>query len=260
MNRSIFDRGLYKLHRDRSKGCKLFDYASEDIDQRLAILGKNFENILDIGSRQGQLYMHLKDRYPAAEILITEISPVLISKISALYKFCVDEEAMTLSENCFDLITFSMGLHAINDVPIFLSKIRSYLLDNGILIGNFIGGVSFPNLRRKFIELEDSDNSYTSRFMPMIRFDHVAPLLQQAGFGDIVTDYDKIEFQHQNAIEALHDIKRVGEASILKTPSNYGITKNLFNKLKSLEQFTDSLELISFTASKNKGGVNNANL
>jgi SAM-dependent methyltransferase len=253
----IFDREKVRIHRDltaanRNQNFKFFEAASLDIIDRLNCIDKEYIAILDVGCRSGILTKLLKNTYNNAEIISTDISAAMLATFEHLYKYQVDEENLSplYTElnlvNNFDLIIFSMGLHWINDIPGFLKQIYSMLKPDGIFIANFIGGESLKNLRNKLIETEvKAKRPHAPHISPFIHFDHVTPLLQQAGFNEIIVDYEIIEFE-----------QKMGESNALLKTSNYSLSKDMLTYLSDDSQvFKDKVNLVSFIVYKNKNTI-----
>lgn len=245
----------------------MFQYAADDIIERLHLINKNFRNILDLGCRFGHLTKLLACQYEHAKIIATDISEKNLQSLAHNYKFQLDDEKVgTFStfkrENdiqgnippYFDLITFSLGLHWINDVPSFLKHIGSLLEAEGIFIGNFIGGNSLKNLRAKFIEVEEkTGRPHFSHISPFIHFDHITPLLQQAGFKTIIVDYENIGLEYNSPLDLMKVIRNIGESAALLQTSNYAISKKMLELLgDNSVPFVDQVNLISLIASKDK--------
>jgi len=173
-------------------------------------------------------------------------------------KLLFDEEKIgKLGIINIDLVTFSQGLHWINDVPSFLMSIKNILKPNGLFIANFIGGNSLKKLRTRLIEAEIASNCvHSPHISPFIHFDHVNPLLAQAGFSEFVIDYENIEIEFNSPLELMREIKNIGESNALDNTNNYGISKQMLEILgKNDGKFCDQIQLISFIAAPLKNSI-----
>lgn len=258
----IFDREKLKSNRDKSvdsiNKCSYFQQAAEDIIARLNYIDKDFGDILDLGCRSGKLTKLLVQRYKHAIIIAADSSPNLLQSFTHDHKLLIDEEELNLNPGSFDLITYSLGLQWINDVQQFLLKIRFLLKDNGIFIGNFIGGNSLTALKKFFIDIEIAEmRPICSHITPFIQFDHVTPLLSGAGFQEIIVDYENIQLQYPNPLNLIRELKNIGESGALKnTQKHYSISKQMFSALRSsATPFYEQMTIISFIASPNKKSI-----
>jgi len=221
------------------------------------MIDKNFLGILEVSAKCGYFTKLLGSTYRDAKITATDMSPLLLDSFKHNHKLLIDEEQLEFPENSFDLIVYSLGLHSINDVQRFLLNIRKCLKPNGIFIGNFVGGDSLKNLRKSLIELEIASNfKHSPHISPFIHFDHVPMLLSQAGFNEVIVDYENIELKFDNPLMLMREIKNIGESNSLARRHNYAISKKMFYLLQNYKKgFEDSITLISFIASPVKNSI-----
>ncbi len=253
-----------KLSRNRDRAARntnksaFLKYIADDLFNRVVFLSQDFSNILDIGSRDGDLAFHLQEKYRNANITVTDISRKMLANIrlTNVNKILLDEENLDFVGHNFDLITYSMGLHFINDVQNFLLRVKSALIPDGLFVVNFIGAGSFAALRNRFIEIEHRNNRpHFPHVSSFIRLDDVVNLLKQAGFAEIILDHEKIELEYVSCLELLKSIKNIGESSILINNHPYTISKNMLHLLSDNINFIDHINLISFIASPSKGSI-----
>ena len=221
------------------------------------MIDKDLAAILEISAKCGYLTKLLKTTYRNANITATDMSPLLFDSFSHDRKLLVDDEDLEFLPHSFDLIVYSLGLHWINDVQYFLSNIRTFLKPDGIFIGNFVGGGSLKNLRKSLIDAEIVSNfKHSSHISPFIHFDHCPMLLSQAGFNEIIVDYENIELKFDNPLALMREIKNIGESNSLNASHNYAISKKMFYLLQNYKgSFEDNINLISFIASPNKNSI-----
>ena len=258
---TLFNR--QRLCSNRNKAANTIDnyplakYAADNILENLQILDRNFVNILDIGCRDGYLSLALLNKYNNATLIATDISAEMIDKVECTIKLLADEEELEFAANNFDLITFSLGLHWINNVPRFLKNVHNWLTTDGIFIANFIGGKSLKNLRRYLIKVETAANYFHSQHIPpFINFDHMVPLLQQANFQDIIVDIEEIDLEYDSAFALMQALKIAGESNIMTNMPSYSISKKMLKIFKTETTFNDHINLISFIVSKTRGVIN----
>lgn len=269
-DRLIFDRQKLIARRNKAvdycKAFKHFKHIADDTIERISLIDNKFEFALDLGCRNGEFTKSFKQQYPESKVISTDISLEMLKSFDHDFKHQVDEENvitnlescdLSIRENHFDLIHFSLGLHWINNIQSFLKQINYLLKPNGVFIANFIGGGSLKKLRDELVAVETRFNHpHHPHVAPFIYFHHVSPLLQQAGFNDIIVDYHTIKLSYPTAYALMYEIKNIGESSILCDTSHYSISKNMIKALAdSSTQFNDSINLINFIASKNKNSI-----
>lgn len=267
----IFDRTQVLINRDRAAACMIglefYTNACDDLLERLSLIDKNYAKVLDLGCRSGILTTQLKKLYVDTEIIATDISQLMLDCFEHNKKFAIDEENIASSllklaphftSKYFNLISYSLGLHKINDVQNFLMSVNFLLKDDGIFIGNFIGGESLKNLRFTIFDAESSLRlPHHPHIPPFIHFDQVAMLLQNAGFAEIIVDYQNIDLEFASPLSLMHALKNVGESNTLFNRANYSLPKSVYSILQAdnSSKFTDRLQLISFVASKKKNTI-----
>lgn len=257
----MFDRLNLKNHRNNAvKGISnslFIKQAANDVIDRLKMIDMDFPAILEISAKCGYLTKLLKDIYPNSQIIATDMSSILLESFEHRDKLYIDEEQLEFPNNSFDLIVYSLGLHSINDVQRFLFNIRNFLKPNGIFIGNFVGGNSLRNLRKSLIETEIASGfKHSSHISPFIHFDHVPTLLSQAGFNEVIVDYENIKLEFDNPLMLMREIKNIGESNSLVLRENYAISKKMYSLLQNHKNgFEDSITLISFIASPLKNSI-----
>lgn len=258
---AIFDRDRLKYNGDKMinniAGSLLFQRSAEDIIERLSLIDGKFSQILDLGCRTGQLTNLLAQTYNDATITATNSSATMLQFFKHDKKLLIDEEEILFESNAFDLITFSLGLHWINDVQNFLSRVRHILKPTAIFIGNFIGGNSLRALSKKFIEAEIMTNHpHYQRISPFINFDHLTPLLSQAGFMEIIVDHQLIQLDYNSPLEFIKELKNIGQSGALIKNHPYAISKQIFAILSdNTNIFTEQINIISFIAAPSKNNI-----
>ncbi|WP_269479063.1 methyltransferase domain-containing protein [Rickettsia akari] len=232
-------------------------HAANDIISRLGMIDKDVSDILEISAKCGYLTSLLKNAYRSANITVTDMSPLLLDSFEYNHKLLIDDEDLAFPKDSFDLIIYSLGLHWINDVQSFLSNIKTFLKPEGIFIGNFVGGNSLKNLRKSLIDAETaSDFKHYPHISPFIHFDHVPTLLLQAGFSEVIIDYENIELKFDHLVALMREIKNIGESNSLNSSHNYAISKKMFSLLQNYTHgFEDNINLISFIAAPNKNSI-----
>lgn len=241
----MFDLKRLKLNKLKTfysiESSKLHSFIIEDIIDRLEPIDKFYNNILIINNNSELLPSKLQDKFPSANIFCRQYPD--------------DFEA---SKQIFDLIIFLWGMHWITDVQQLLATTKKLLEPSGILVCNFAGGGSLQKLRRLLLQLEmDHLLAHTPRLSPLIQFEHVTPLLQQAGFIENIIDMESLQLEYKSPLELMRTIKNAGESNVLLNTSGYSITKAMYRSLASMqnENFVDHLNIITFLSSNTRKSV-----
>lgn len=236
------------IERNRKKSRKnlhkspFHKFICKDLLDRLAPIDCKFNKILLIN--------------PILEVFFTKA----LSKKYPDYKLTIIEstEQIESLQQKFDLIVFPFGLHWVSNVQDFLKQISVILEPSGIFICNFPGGGTLSNLRRKIVELESQITGlHIPHISPFIQFEHMTPLLAQAGFLENVIDMESLELEYKNPLSLMKAIKGAGESNSLKNGISYSITKKMYLELNAIHEnpVTDYVNLISFISSKTKRSI-----
>lgn len=276
-----------KLKTSKSiESSKLHSLIIEDILDRLEPIDKSYNNILIINNNFELLQAKLKETFPSSSIsyfqypddptALYSLTDVLPAQAGIQQNIHFEEDSnhvtgsrirrslnarwsgMTQKAKKFDLIIFPFGMHWITDVQQLLANSRKLLEPNGILMCNFLGGGSLQKLRRLLLQLEmDHACAHTPHLSPLIQFEHVTPLLQQAGFVENIIDMEAFELEYKSPLELMRAIKNSGESNALLGRGGYSISKAMYNSLTSMpnDNFVDHLNLITFLSSPTKQSV-----
>jgi SAM-dependent methyltransferase len=226
-----FDRALMQKHRDRAAArfgpaAFLKIRAIEDLCERLAFINRRFERALDIGAHNGQMAAYVSQQAELADKIgfyaSCDFSEKMITAIGIDYGFVGDEEALPLAPQSLDLITSSLSLHWVNDVPGVLAQARLALRPDGLLLVAFLGGRTLQELRAVFADLAPN----APRVSPFADAQDGAQLLQRAGFALPVADSDVVTVRYDTMFGLLRDIKAMGETAAFSGPHATPLTRS----------------------------------
>lgn len=243
----MFD--LKKLNNNRTKAQKFIGnsafhhFVCDDLIDRVGQINNDFKNILLISPiLEDKLREQLKQKYIGCSIITINIFE--------------SENLVYDLEQKFDLILFPFGLHWINDVQLLLKQIYNLLNKTGIFIANFAGGGTLGNLRRELIELEAKYTGiHSPHISPFIQFQHVAPLLQHAGFKENIIDYENIELEYASPLKLMQALRNWGESNAMNNIAS-SITKPMYHDLaQENENFIDIINLITCVSTPNKQNI-----
>jgi NADH dehydrogenase [ubiquinone] 1 alpha subcomplex assembly factor 5 len=180
---------------------------------RLDDINRNFPLALDIGCHRGQIYNCIKSRENlrgdggaggVRSIIQCDVSAAAINHIkklqtqepSELVKSMAmqcDDESLPFQQNSFDLVTSSMYLHWVNDLPGIFNKIKTVLKPDGVFIGCMLGGDTLHELKQcLYIAEQERRGGLSLHTSPYASASDVAGLMQSAGFSLPTIDIDTI--------------------------------------------------------------------
>lgn len=197
----IFDRALRHNNKHRagqnlSDHRFLIDWANGQIQDRLGDIKRDFTATLDLEE-------------PLHTIGETEI--------------------LGLPENSLDLITSTLELHSINDLPGLLIQINRALKPDGLFLGAIFGGETLHELRESLIQAEVKLKGGASpRVFPFADKQQMGALMQRAGFALPVIDSEILTVTYDNMFKLMHDLRGMGEGNIIRGRNKLNPGKALF--------------------------------
>lgn len=214
----LFDQDALHLHAERAvrSGAQadfLLQRATADLDDRLAVVLRDFEHRLDLGTplplaakmmaqRQGQLTRLVPPGYPAGDGHWINIDSPL--------------DVLPLTHESFDLVVSLLALQTVDDLPGTLVQIRRALKPDGLFIACLLGGETLTELRQSFLEAEmEIEGGASPRVAPFADLRDCGSLLQRAGFALPVTDVDRVIVRYGNPFGLMRDLRAMGAANPL---------------------------------------------
>jgi SAM-dependent methyltransferase len=200
----LFDRALLRTRQDRARRLGpvgfLLDRVTEDMEERLHAVLRNFSDVAEIWTPGESLRKPSRDRFKA----MTQIG------------LDAGSETLPLQPESLDLVVSALALQFVNDLPGVLTQIRRALRPDGLLLAAMIGGDSLSELRQSFAAAEaECEGGVSPRVAPFADLRDVGALLQRAGFALPVTDVDRIVVRYDNALALMQDLRRMGATNIL---------------------------------------------
>ncbi len=232
----VFDRDRIRHNRRRAAAhffdhSFLFDWTSKQISERLQDIKREFPLALQIGTRgpgvrlQNLITMDICGG-------TTNQNPTLIA----------DEEFLPFAGESLDLVTSTLNLHSVNDLPGALLQIRKALKPDGLFLAAMFGGETLHELRQVMTQAEMNIKGGASpRVSPFADKQQMGALLQRAGFNLPVIDSDIITVTYDNIFKLFHDLRFMGEGNTILARDKTPPGKALFLEAARLyqEQFAE---------------------
>ena len=246
----LFDRALHRARLDRAApDFAAADFlkvrAAEDVVMRLETILRRFPVAVDLGARNGHFFKALADSDARANIdtlIEADLSGRMLARRDTL-RVVADEERLPFGDATLDLVTSTLSLHWTNDLVGALIQIRRALRPDGLFVGAIFGGATLTELRQSLLaaEAELSDGA-SMRVSPFADAIDAAGLLQRAGFALPVADVDRVKVRYAHPLSLLHDLRRMGETSVLLDRSRKPLTKKVLFRAMELyaERFAEA--------------------
>ena len=133
---------------------------------------------------------------------------------TAVYSLCADEELLPFEPEQFDLVTSSMSLHWVNDLPGALIQAAACLKPDGVFVGAFLGGQTLSELRSAILVAEqEREGGVSARLSPLANVADAGNLLQRAGFNLPTCDTDLFTIDYPDPFTLMEHVAGMGEAN-----------------------------------------------
>jgi SAM-dependent methyltransferase len=199
----LFDRAMLRmrLHRARRGGPATFllDRVTEDMEERLHAVLRDFADVADIWTPGEALRTPSRDRFKS----VTHID-------------LSEPETLPLRPQSLDLVVSALAFQFVNDLPGVLAQIRRALRPDGLLLAAMIGGDTLTELRQSFAAAEaELEGGASPRVAPSADLRDIGALLQRTGFALPVTDIDRVVVRYDSAFALMQDLRSMGATNVL---------------------------------------------
>ena len=263
----LFDLQALIKHRNRSaSGFAEFDFLKQlcvdRLVERLALVRRQFNDILDIGCHSGEMVSAISS-HPAyhPEMRFTQIEMAQnfaeLASRNRAHTICSEMLPLPVNPAQFDAIVSAMFLHWIDDLPGLLTQARLALRPDGFFVANLLGGRSLQELRQVLVAAEtELYGGMSARTLPMADIRDLGGLMQRVGFSLPVIDAELVVVSYPNLFRLMADLRGMGEQNALTARSRKFTSKALFMKAAEIYQrefatedgqITASFELITLT-------------
>jgi SAM-dependent methyltransferase len=213
----IFDRQLLRARQRRALALGAADFLLErvahDLSERLAVVVRQFERAVDLGTPGDALRRTLAGSGKVGTLI--SANPLAEIRRDPL-AVAADEEMLPFREGSLDLVVSALSLHFVNDLPGALVQIARALKPDGLLLAALLGGDTLTELRQAFAAAEaEIEDGVSPRVAPFADLRDLGGLLQRAGFALPVVDVERIAVRYASPLDLLHDLRRMGATNVL---------------------------------------------
>jgi SAM-dependent methyltransferase len=180
----------------------LLQHIATELSDRLAIVTRDFANVLVIG--------------PVA-MLADQI--LMGRKGDVVHAPLADEDLLPFSPGQFDLVLSAGTLDSVNDLPGALIQLRRILAPDGLLLATLYGAGSLATLKSALLEA-DGDRT-RAHIHPQIDLKAMADLMTRAGFALPVCDGERLEVRYASWRRLVDDLRDAGAGNILAGDRRY---------------------------------------
>jgi SAM-dependent methyltransferase len=240
---TIFDRNLLRARQQRARALGpatfLLDRVATELGDRLAVVLRQFERAVDLGTPTDALRRVLMDSGKVA----TVVSATTGTHGENELHVAADEELLPFGGGSLDLVVSALALQFVNDLPGTLVQIRRALKPDGLLLAALIGGDSLAELREAFAQAESEiEGGVSPRVAPFADLRELGALLQRAGFALPVVDSDRLTVRYKSVVDLMQDLRRMGATNILRERRRAPLRRATLQRLTEIyaQRFADA--------------------
>ena len=245
LNSTIFDRSLLRVRQQRARalGAETFliDRIASELGERLAVVLRQFERAVDLGTPTDAVRRLLAASGKVATIVAAEPAA---ARLAASYpRVVADEEALPFADGSLDLVVSALALQFVNDLPGTLIQIRRALKPDGLLLAALIGGDSLAELREAFGQAESEvEGGASPRVAPFADIRELGTLLQRAGLALPVVDSDRLTVRYKSVFDLMRDLRRMGATNVLNERRRTPLRRATLQRMVEIygERFADA--------------------
>jgi len=222
---SVFDRQTKLLQCERAAAnpnVDNFDFMKEEIgyrvSDRMLDVSRKMEVAVDIGSGRGWVTRHMVEQC-VTKVTAIDMSEGLLSSAPEPEDVTVERLVMDVdgndlpfSDNSVDVVTSSLSLHWVNDLPRLFKEINRILKPDGVFIGAMFGGETLVELRvaLQLAELE-REGGFSPHISPFVEVQDLGSLLNKNNFTMITIDTDDLKVKYPTIFQLMRDLKGMAE-------------------------------------------------
>lgn len=174
--------------------------------------------ILDVGAGNGAATRPLLTRYRQARVYALDSAFEMLSELRRqtkwlparrLNRVCAEAACLPFAENSFDLIFSSLTFQWCFALTQVFTEIMRVLKPGGVLLFATLGPDTLQELRHSWSEVDDFE--HVNRFVDMHA---IGDMMLKAGYGDPVTDIDRIILNYPDIFSLLRSLKAIGANTV----------------------------------------------
>jgi malonyl-CoA O-methyltransferase len=203
------------------------------------------EFILDVGMGTGWLTERLKSYYSASRIVGIDFAPGMIAQARREeHDFSIvqgDALKLPFKERSFDVIVSNLAYQWVDDLPRAFQLLYSRLQDDGHLVMSVFGHETFRELFDVLRQARGEEDLAVKRLATK---EQIGEALHQAGFRDVVMDYEHIQIRFENMMELIRWIKNIGANGLKR---DFYVGKKLLARASEIydQQYRDYLSIVA---------------
>ncbi len=236
----IFDRAqLFKNHERIASKFGDHDFLHQiivdDLIDRLETVLHDFDNCLITGLGAADLIRKLTPKCGVKNISEGQLNSAFLNSDAEHQQTVMDIENYEFGDNQFDLIVSIMELHATNDLPNILCRIRKALKPDGLFLAAMAGENTLTELRQS-LQIAESEilGGVSPHIFPFAAIKDLGALLQRAQFNLPVADQLRLPVTYRDPYRLLTDLRYMGEGNILNARKRTSLRRDVLHKVMEI--------------------------
>lgn len=223
---------------------------AEHLDERLDLIAKTPETIVDLGAGTGLLTEKIHQRYPKAQVFGVDLSSKMLEKAQGKFRsnawaqrfrsflaakthkhqppiwINADAAALPLKDASVDLIVSNLMLQWCDDLDRVFQECRRILKPEGLVLFTSLGPDTLKELRHAWSLVDGKD--HVNDFIDM---HDLGDALIRNGFGQPVMDVETFTLTYEKPIGVLKDLKAIGATNAFQTRQKGLMGKERFTRM-----------------------------
>ncbi len=233
--------------------------AVDRLCDRLDLMRRNFDTILDVGAHGGYVARALAGHEKVSSIISADPSSAFVSQAQSFGdSHLMPVESLPDDLPPLDGVVSLLYLHQVNDLPGLMRQMAQKLSPDGLFFAVLFGGRTLQELKACLSAAEEEIlGGISPHVAPMADIRDVGGLLGRAGLALPVADSELLTVTYSSVFKLMQELRQMGEGNSLVGRRNTLSRRDVFMRTASLYQerygrddgtIPASFELIHLTA------------
>lgn len=233
--------------------------AVDRLCDRLDLMRRNFDTILDVGAHGGYVARALAGHEKVSSIISADPSSAFVSQAQPFgASHLMPVESLPDDLPPLDGVVSLLYLHQVNDLPGLMRQMAQKLSPDGLFFAVLFGGRTLQELKACLSAAEEEIlGGISPHVAPMADIRDVGGLLGRAGLALPVADSELLTVTYSSVFKLMQELRQMGEGNSLVGRRNTLSRRDVFMRTATLYQerygrddgtIPASFELIHLTA------------
>ena len=235
--------------------------ATDRLLDRLSLMRRDFDVILDVGCHSGHVAKALADHAKVGSVISADPAPAFVAQAGTYgeaYQMAVEALPESMPDSKVSGIVSLLYLHQINDLPGLMRQMAQRLTPDGLFFAVLFGGRTLRELKACISEAEEEIlGGISPHVAPMADIRDVGGLLSRAGLALPVADSELLTVTYSSVFTLMAELRQMAEGNCLIGRRNHFTRRDVFLRTATLYQerygrddgtIPASFELIHLTA------------